>query len=102
MPASLQKLSDNRKINPNHERPIQCPYCPQRYLLVWDDEEWNSVKDGFEWRRLSCVEVIEYTAILNSLRRSRFCRSREFRAGAGWTRIAAETGSGSELYIASP
>src|ERR1700730_3785110 len=25
--------------DPNHERPIQCPYCPQRYLLAWDDEE---------------------------------------------------------------
>jgi hypothetical protein len=46
MPASLQKISDNRKINPNNERLIQCPYCPQKYLLVWDDKEWNSVKDS--------------------------------------------------------
>jgi hypothetical protein len=45
MPASLQKFSDNRKINPNSERPIQCPYCAHTYLLVWDDKEWNSVKD---------------------------------------------------------
>jgi hypothetical protein len=45
MPASLRKFSEDRKINPNNERPIPCPYCPQRYLLVWDDEEWNSVKD---------------------------------------------------------
>ena len=49
MPASLQKFSDNRLIKPNSERLIQCPYCPQRYLLVWDDKEWNSVKD---WIRL--------------------------------------------------
>ena len=37
MPASLQKCSDNRKINPNSERLIQCSYCPQKYSLVWDD-----------------------------------------------------------------
>ncbi len=42
MPASLQKFSDNRKIDPNHERAIHCPYCPQKYLLVWDDEEVES------------------------------------------------------------
>jgi hypothetical protein len=45
MPASLQKFSNDHKIDPNHERPIQCPYCPQQYLLIWDDKEWNSVKD---------------------------------------------------------
>jgi hypothetical protein len=50
MPASLQKFSGNRKINPNSERLIQCPYCPQKYLLVWDDGEWNSVKD---WIRVA-------------------------------------------------
>jgi hypothetical protein len=54
MPASLQKFSDNRKIDPNGERLIQCPYCPQRYLLVWDDKEWNSVKD---WIRLAETAV---------------------------------------------
>jgi hypothetical protein len=45
MSASLRKFSDDHKINPHHERPIQCPYCPQQYLLIWDDAEWNSVKD---------------------------------------------------------
>jgi hypothetical protein len=45
MPASLQQFSDNRKINPSSERLIQCPYCPQKYLLVWDERESNSVKD---------------------------------------------------------
>ena len=50
MPASLQKFSGNRKINPNSERLIQCPHCPQKYLLVWDDGEWNSVKD---WIRVA-------------------------------------------------
>jgi hypothetical protein len=54
MAASLQKFSDNRKIDPNHQRPIQCPYCPQQYLLIWDDAEWNSVKD---WIRLAEAAV---------------------------------------------
>jgi hypothetical protein len=30
------------------------PYCPRRYLLIWDDAEWNSVKD---WIRLAKVAV---------------------------------------------
>jgi hypothetical protein len=54
MTVSLQKLSDDRKINPNHERLIQCPYCPQKYLLAWDDAEWNSVKD---WIRVGEAAV---------------------------------------------
>ena len=44
MSASLQKFSDDRKIDPSHERTIKCPYRAQRYLLIWDDGEWNSVK----------------------------------------------------------
>ena len=52
MAASLQKFSDNRKIDPNHERTIQCPYCPQRYLLIW--AEWSSVQD---WIRLAEAAV---------------------------------------------
>jgi len=54
MPASLRKFSEDRKINPNNERPIQRPYCLQRYLLVSDDEEWNSVKD---WIRVAETAV---------------------------------------------
>jgi hypothetical protein len=54
MPASLQKFSADCKINPNSERLIQCPYCSQQYLLVWDDKEWNSVKD---WIRLAETAV---------------------------------------------
>jgi hypothetical protein len=54
MSVSLQKLSDNRRIDLNHERPIQCPYCPQKYLLTWDDAEWNSVKD---WIRVADAAV---------------------------------------------
>ena len=54
MPASLRKFSEDRKINPKHERLIQCPYCPQSYLLVWDDEEWNFVKG---WIRVTEAAV---------------------------------------------
>ena len=44
MTASLQGFQD-RKIDPNPERPIHCPYCAVTYLLAWDDKEWSSVKD---------------------------------------------------------
>jgi len=54
MTASLQKFPNNRKIDPDHERSIQCPYCSQKYLLVWDDQEWNSVKD---WIRVAETAV---------------------------------------------
>jgi hypothetical protein len=54
MPVSLQKFSNNRKINPNNERLIECPHCPQQYLLVRDDKEWNSVKD---WIRVAETAV---------------------------------------------
>ena len=54
MPASLQNFSENRKIKPNHERPIQCTYCPQKYVLTWDDAEWNYVKD---WIRVAETAV---------------------------------------------
>jgi len=53
MPASLQKFSNNRGIDPTANL-IQCPYCSQRYLLVWDDKEWNSVKD---WIRVAEAAV---------------------------------------------
>jgi hypothetical protein len=45
MPASIQKFHESRKMDPNTERLIECPYCAQAYLLTWDDKEWNSVKD---------------------------------------------------------
>jgi hypothetical protein len=54
MLASLQKFLDNRKIDPNNEHPIHCPYCSQKYLLIWDDKEWNSVKD---WIRVASAAV---------------------------------------------
>jgi|HubBroStandDraft_4_1064222.scaffolds.fasta_scaffold418550_2 hypothetical protein len=54
MPASLQKLSDNRKIKPNNERLIECPYCPKQYLFAWDETEWNSAKG---WIRLAETAV---------------------------------------------
>jgi hypothetical protein len=55
--ASVYKIPTNRvtceslqqaalfAVNPNNERLIQCPYCLQKYLLVWDDREWNFVQE---------------------------------------------------------
>ena len=28
-----------------HEYIIECSHCGQKYLLVWDDKEWNYIKD---------------------------------------------------------
>lgn len=81
MPAPLQKFSDHRKINPNGEPLIQCRFCPQKYLLVWNDKEWNSVKDWFESWKPPFVEATEYREILNFRSDSKLCQSREFRAG---------------------
>ena len=54
MPATLQKLLSERIIDRNHEYLIKCSYCDQKYLLSWDDKEWNSVKD---WIRVAAFAV---------------------------------------------
>jgi hypothetical protein len=81
MTVSLQKLSDDRKINPNHER-LQRPYCPQKYLLAWDDAEWSSVKD---WIRVADAAVRRSHRIYGDIElpsKLKLCQSREFRAGS--------------------
>ena len=47
MPASpLQKFVDNQKINPDSERLIQCPYCPQQIFARFGmTENGTFVKD---------------------------------------------------------
>jgi hypothetical protein len=45
MPASLRQLPENHKLDYEHEHIIECSHCGQKYLLVWDDKEWNYVKD---------------------------------------------------------
>ena len=45
MPASLRQLPENHKLDYDHEHTIECSHCGQKYLLVWDDKEWNYVKD---------------------------------------------------------
>jgi|HubBroStandDraft_3_1064219.scaffolds.fasta_scaffold4882821_1 hypothetical protein len=45
MPASLRQLPENHKLDRDHEHVIGCSHCEQKYLLVWDDKEWNYVKD---------------------------------------------------------
>jgi len=70
MPASLQKFSDDRKIDSSHERPIQCPYCSQQYLLTWDDAEWNSVKD---WIRVAEGAVRRSAFFVRNAQRGQRC-----------------------------
>jgi hypothetical protein len=43
MPTSIRQLPENHKLDYDHEHIIEC--CKQKYLLVWDDKEWNYVKD---------------------------------------------------------
>ena len=52
MPASLQKFPTTARSTLTTNGPIQCPYRPQRYLLIW--AEWNSVQD---WIRLAEAAV---------------------------------------------
>jgi hypothetical protein len=52
MPATLQKFSSERIIDPNHEYLIKCSYCDQKYLLAWDDKEWNSVRYFLLFKKL--------------------------------------------------
>jgi hypothetical protein len=45
MPASIRQLPESHKLDYDHEHIIACSHCGQKYLLVWDDKEWNYVKD---------------------------------------------------------
>jgi hypothetical protein len=45
MPVSLRELPKDHKLDYDHEHVIECPHCMQKYLLAWDDKEWNYVKD---------------------------------------------------------
>ena len=45
MPASLVPFPENHKLDYDHEHIIGCSHCRQKYLLVWDDKEWNYAKD---------------------------------------------------------
>jgi hypothetical protein len=54
VPASLRQLPENHKPNRDHEHIIECSHCSQKYLLVWDDKEWNYVKD---WIHLAAFAV---------------------------------------------
>ena len=45
IPATLRHPPEKHKLDYNHEHIIGCSHCAQKYLLVWDDKEWNYVKD---------------------------------------------------------
>ena len=44
MLVSLRQLPENHKLDYEHEHITECFPCGQKYLLVWDDKEWNYVK----------------------------------------------------------
>jgi hypothetical protein len=48
MPASLRHLPEKHKLDYDHEYIVECSHCGQKYLLVWDDREWNYVKDWID------------------------------------------------------
>jgi hypothetical protein len=48
MPASLRRLPEKHKLDHDHEHMIACSHCGHNYLLVWDDKEWNYVKDWID------------------------------------------------------
>jgi hypothetical protein len=54
MPASIREFRQEHKLDYDHEQIIECPYREARFLLVWDDKEWNSVKD---WIRVARFAV---------------------------------------------
>jgi hypothetical protein len=54
VPACLCPLPENYKLDYDHEHIMGCSHCGQPYLLVWDDKEWNYVKD---WIHLAAFAV---------------------------------------------
>ena len=54
MSASIRPLPENHKLDRDHEHIIECFYCAQKYLLAWDEKEWNFVKD---WIRVAAFAV---------------------------------------------
>jgi hypothetical protein len=54
MPAALQKSSPDQKLHPSRQQFVKCTYCDQRFVLTWDDSEWNCVAS---WLRVAGVVV---------------------------------------------
>jgi hypothetical protein len=54
MPATLQKSAANQTLDPEHQQFVKCTHCEQRFILTWDDSEWNSIKD---WLRVAAQAV---------------------------------------------
>jgi hypothetical protein len=54
MPASVRQLPENHKLDYDHEHIVECSRCEQKYLLTWDDREWNYVKD---WIHIAALAV---------------------------------------------
>jgi hypothetical protein len=54
MPATLQKAAPDQKLDSRHQQFVKCTYCEQRFVLTWDDDEWNSAKD---WIRVAAQAI---------------------------------------------
>jgi hypothetical protein len=50
MPATLKKPTPGQKLDVEHQQFVKCTHCEQRFILTWDDDEWNCVKD---WLRIA-------------------------------------------------
>jgi hypothetical protein len=45
MPATLQKPAPGQKLEPYQHYIVKCPRCEQRFVLMWDRQEWVCVKE---------------------------------------------------------
>jgi hypothetical protein len=76
MPASLQKFSGNRLINPNSERLVQCPYCLQKYLPVLRKQSWIRAVAGVRLVNELVLKLAKVSSVLHLLKageNSRLC-----------------------------
>ncbi len=54
MPATLQKPVPDQQLDTRRQQFVKCTYCKQRFVLTWDDQEWNSVP---EWIRTAAAAI---------------------------------------------
>ena len=54
--SRFDNFPTTNKLDYDHEHIIQCSHCKQKYLLVWDDEEWNYIKGWIHIANVCCAE----------------------------------------------
>src|ERR1700732_2426037 len=67
MTVSLRQLPENHKLDCDHEHIIECSHCDRKYLVVWDDKEWNFVKDWIQDNRFAPRRCVFSVQLLNLL-----------------------------------